>query len=117
MVAQNTVTMAERVVEMKKLGLRNCQIVRALNVSRQYVSRVCRSQGYGRKLLLKSDDKSNDSKYLATAAASLVLGVSVGTMRRWADEGKVPCFRIEIGRKDRRFHCSDLERLKRIIKS
>jgi predicted site-specific integrase-resolvase len=41
-------------------------------------------------------------KYLTSREASLVLNVHVNTLRRWGDEGKVKCFRINI-RGDRRF--------------
>jgi excisionase family DNA binding protein len=119
MVVQNTVTRAERVVEMKKHGLRNCQIARDLHVSRQYVSRVCRSRGYDKERFPSAQDsrRSQDNTLLTTGAAGRILGVSAVTIRRWADEGKIPCFRIDIGRKDRRFNCSDLELLKRSIKT
>jgi len=119
MVEQNTVTIAERIVELNKLGMRNCQIARALDVSRQYVSRVCRSQGYDKERFPSAQDsrRSQDNRLLTTGAAGHILGVSAVTIRRWADEGKIPCFRIDIGRRDRRFHCSDLELLKRSIKT
>jgi excisionase family DNA binding protein len=103
----------EQVIELKKLGIKNCEIARKLGVSRQYVSRICRSHGYGREPLpyVSNYGKSNGKKLITTAAASHMLGVSEGTIRRWADDGKIPCFRIEIGRRDRRFYQSDIESL------
>jgi excisionase family DNA binding protein len=117
MVMKNTVTIAEQITELKKLGLRNCQIARALGVSRQYVSRICRKKEYDEEpLLIAHDDRSfRDNKPFTTSAASRILGVLENTIRRWSNEGKIPCFRIDIGRKDRRFYYSDLERLKRRI--
>jgi len=103
----------EQIIELKKLGLRNSEIVSKLNVSRQYVSRICRSRGYGREPLphISKNNDSNGKILLTTSAASRMLGVSIGTIRRWSDDGKLPCFRIEIGRKDRRFYQSDIEGL------
>jgi excisionase family DNA binding protein len=119
MATKNTVTPTEHIIDLKKRGLRNCQIARELHVSRQYVSRVCRSRGYDKERFPSAQDsrRSQDNTLLTSGAAGRILGVSAVTIRRWADEGKIPCFRIDIGRKDRRFNCSDLELLKRSIKT
>lgn len=114
MVAQDTTTSRERIIELKKLGLSNCQISRELCFTRQYVSRVCRSHGYGKEPLQTARNKGElkEEKPLSISAASNLLGVSAATLRRWADEGRIPCFRIEIGRRDRRFYYSVINRFK-----
>lgn len=49
---------------------------------------------------------STESWKTATEAAA-ILGVSVSTMRQWADEGRLPCYRTEGGH--RRFRLTDIE--------
>ncbi len=117
MVGQRTLTKAELVRQLKDLGLRNSQIAVALNISRQYVSRVCSKLELSKESCHGASDSrtSRDDKPLTTSEASLLLGVSHNTIRRWSNQGKVPCFRIDIGRRDRRFYYSDLEQLKKCI--
>jgi len=52
----------------------------------------------------------NPSQMLNTRAASELLNVSVNTLRRWGDAGKIEYWRIS-SRGDRRFKREDIERL------
>jgi AraC-like DNA-binding protein len=102
------VTNREQIIKLKSLQLTNSEIARLLNVSRQYVSRVCRaSEG-----LAPQVRPPKNHEFVTTGVASSVLGVSEATIRRWSDQGKLPMFRIGIGRKDRRYNINDLEKIK-----
>lgn len=48
-------------------------------------------------------------KYLSISEASKILGVHTGTLRRWANEGKINCARTPGGR--RRFSENEIQRL------
>ena len=52
----------------------------------------------------------NPSQMLNTRVASELLNVSVNTLRRWGDSGKIDYWRIS-SRGDRRFKREDVERL------
>jgi excisionase family DNA binding protein len=56
-----------------------------------------------------SDSKSVDTTWLELHEASVLLGVSLSTMRRWADSGKVPVYRTAGGH--RRFRRQELQSL------
>jgi hypothetical protein len=101
-------TKKDQIIILKQKQLKNSDIARLVKVSRQYVSRVCRtSQG------VKSRGKSPASqRFGTTGVASILLGVSEATIRRWSDQGKLPMFRIDIGRRDRRYNVNDLEKIK-----
>jgi excisionase family DNA binding protein len=101
-------TKRDQIIKLNQKQLTVSEIARLLKVSRQYVSRVCRtSEG------LESRGKDTKSRqFVTTGVASNLLGVSEATIRRWSDEGKLPMFRIDIGRKDRRFNVKDLEKIK-----
>jgi excisionase family DNA binding protein len=98
----------DKIVRLKRMHIRNAEIARLLKVSRQYVSRVCRTADGLNKISAKPDNE----EFVTTGRASRLLGVSQATMRRWGDEGKIPSIRINIGRRDRRFSISDLKQLK-----
>jgi len=102
------VTKKDQIIKLKQRQLKNSDIARLLKVSRQYVSRVCRtSEGLdSRARYTKSQE------FVTTGVASNLLGVSEATIRRWSDQGKLPMFRIDIGRKDRRYNINDLEKIK-----
>ena len=53
---------------------------------------------------------STDTPPLTIGQAAAILGVSVDTVRRWADAGKLPSFRTLHGH--RRFHREDVDRIK-----
>lgn len=55
---------------------------------------------------MREDDRAAATVGLAEAAA--IAGVSVGTVRRWSDEGRLPSFRTPGGH--RRFRVADIER-------
>jgi excisionase family DNA binding protein len=97
----------DRIIQLKQMGLKNTEISQVLKVSKQYVSYVCQvSQG------VKGQAKrTKEKEFVTTGAASRLLGVSEATIRRWSDQGKIPSFRVSIGRMDRRFSSRDLEQI------
>ena len=101
-------TKRDQIIKLKSIQLTNSEIARLLKVSRQYVSRVCQiSEG--------AETRARDTKsqeFVTTGVASNLLGVSEATIRRWSDQGKLPMFRIDIGRRDRRYNVNDLEKIK-----
>lgn len=108
MVSLQVITKKDEIIKLKQMSLKNSEIARLLNVSRQYVSHTYKkSQG------VKGRAKSaGHNEFVTTGAASRILGVSEATIRRWSDQQKIPSFRIDIGRRDRRFRLSDLKQLK-----
>jgi excisionase family DNA binding protein len=100
-------TKKEQIIKLKQMHLKNAEIARLLDVSRQYVSHVCqtpsRREARGKR--------AGNNKFLTTSSASRILGVSEATIRRWSDQGKIPSFRVDIGRRDRNFHASDLKKI------
>lgn len=56
------------------------------------------------------DNHRDERSSLSAGAAARLLGVHVGTVRRWADSGTLPSWRTPGG--FRRFEVADLERLK-----
>lgn len=48
---------------------------------------------------------------LSVKQAAEILNVHPNTMRRYADEGRVRCFRVNGPRRDRRFWREDVERM------
>ena len=101
-------TKKEQIIKLKQRQLKDADIARLLNVSRQYVSRVCRTH-HGLKVQGMSP---KSQQFVTTGVASNMLGVSEATIRRWSDQGKLPMFRVDIGRRDRRYSISDLEKIK-----
>lgn len=108
MVFLQMITKKDQIIKLKQMHLKNSEIARLLNVSRQYVSYTYKkSQGVERRAKSAEYDE-----LITTGAASRILGVSKATIRRWSDQQKVPSFRIDMGRRDRRFCLSDLKQLK-----
>ena len=101
-------TKKDQIIQLKSMQLTNSEIARLLKVSRQYVSRVCQTSE-GEKSQAKNKKRQ---EFVTTGAASNLLGVSEATIRRWSDQGKLPMFRIDIGRRDRRYNVNDLEKIK-----
>jgi excisionase family DNA binding protein len=60
--------------------------------------------------MMNTANANPGSQLMSTRAASELLNVSVGTLRRWGDQGKIDCWRIST-RGDRRFKREDVERL------
>ena len=54
-------------------------------------------------------DAATNGDALSLGSAARVLGVSAVTLRRWADAGRIACFRTPGGQ--RRFRRADLERI------
>lgn len=55
-----------------------------------------------------SENSTRSTGTVGLAAAAAIAGVSISTLRRWADEGRVPAFRTPGGH--RRFRVADLQR-------
>ena len=101
-------TKRDQIIKLKSIQLTNSEIARLLKVSRQYVSHVC-------QISERAETRARDTKsrgFVTTGVASNLLGVSEATIRRWSDQGKLPMFRIDIGRRDRRYNVNDLEKIK-----
>lgn len=102
-----TTTKKEQIIKLKQMHLKNSQIARLFDVSRQYVSHICqtpaRTEGRAKR--------AGNNELVTKSAASRMLGVSEATIRRWADQGKIPAFRINIGRRDRRINARELEQV------
>lgn len=95
------------VLKLKEAGLKNSEIAALLKVSRQYVSYIWRvSQDGARGTPVDSGDR-----LLTVGDASRLLGVHEATIRRWSDKGLIPSFRVDVGRRDRKFRISDLTKL------
>jgi excisionase family DNA binding protein len=103
-----TTTKKEQIIGLKHMRLKNSDIASLLKVSRQYVSYISRNFDDGLK---SHTETSGNKEFITTGDASRLLGVSEATIRRWADEGKIPSFRINIGRRDRRISVRDLEQI------
>jgi excisionase family DNA binding protein len=103
---QNT-TKKDQILTLKQTGLKNCDIARQFRVSKQYVSYVCRRSQTVRRQAMQAVDK----EVLTTGDVSRLLGRCEATIRRWSDQGKIPSYRIGIGRRDRRFRLGDLEQI------
>jgi excisionase family DNA binding protein len=112
MVSLQTTTKKEQIIKLKQMRLKNSDVARLLMVSRQYVSSVVSRHSYGTKGQAKI---SGSKEFITTGDASRLLSVSEATIRRWCDQGKIPSFRINIGRRDRRISSRELERI--IIKT
>jgi len=101
-------TKKDQIIKLKQMQLKNSEIARLLKVSRQYVSRICQTSEGAKS---RGTDTQN-REFVTTGVASNLLGVSEATIRRWSDQGKLPMFRIDIGRRDRRYNVNDLEKIK-----
>ena len=94
----------EAIERLKRAGLRNSLIAEILDVSKQYVSRIVRTSGLDGPRV----ERPRNDGLLGARGASLLLGVPVGTVRRWCDQGKIPCSRANGVRRDRIFEPTDL---------
>ena len=108
----------DAIVILKFRGFKNGDISRQLNVSRQYVSRICcsfqeapiRAMGSA-QATKKGGWESSNNEIVSVGIASRLLGVSPATVRRWSDTGQIPSYRLEVGRKDRKFKATELQQL------
>ncbi len=94
----------EAIERLKRAGLHNSLIAEILHVSKQYVSRISRTSGLEGPRV----ERPRNDGFVGARGASLLLGVSVRTVRRWGDQGKIPCSRANGVRRDRRFEPTDL---------
>jgi len=108
MVSLQTTNKKDQIIKLKQMQLKNSEIARLLMVSRQYVSHVLSQYSNGKKY---KTPRSRNKEFITTGEASHLLGVSEATIRRWVDQGKLPSFRINIGRRDRRINASELEQV------
>jgi len=101
-------TKKDQIIKLKQKQLKNSDIARLLKVSRQYVSRVLSQNVNSTKY---KASRPRNKEVITIGEASHLLGVSEATIRRWADQGKIPAFRINIGRRDRRINARELEQV------
>ena len=94
----------DKAIRLRTAGVRNCEIAKVLGVSKQYISRVCRTS----QETTKETKVSEEGGFVTVGGASRIFGVSETKIRRWADQGKIPSFRIDGGRRYRRFRLSDV---------
>lgn len=98
---------SEYILQLHDTGMRNSDIARLLDLSRQRVSQV----------LHKSESKARRTQAsvsinvpLTVLEASALLRLHPNTIRRWAAQEKIPCFRLGT-RRDRRFKAEDIKLL------
>jgi len=96
----------ERIINLNKRGLTNTEIASKVGVSRQRVWQVLHPEARYRKYDNSADDAfANAGRRfvrLTTKGVAAFLGVHPNTIRRWSDEGLIPCLRLG-PRHDRRF--------------
>jgi transposase len=96
----------DRITALHKRGLANAEIARIVGVSRQYVWAMLNPKEGKRKYNLSgavsSAFKKAQTSPMSIARVADILGVHPNTIRRWSDEGLIPCFRLG-PRQDRRF--------------
>ena len=94
----------DRVIQLKQAGMRNFRVAAQLNLSKQYVSRVWRTHLDGGPRVRDA----STSVFITSGEASRLSGLSISTVRRLCDVGKLGAFRVPGRRKDRRIRTSDL---------
>ena len=96
----------DRIIELHKRGLANAQIAWVVGVTRQRVWAVLHPEARHGKYDVSADDAfANAGRRfvrLTTKGVAAFLGVHPNTIRRWSDEGLIPCLRLG-PRHDRRF--------------
>jgi len=96
----------DRIIALHKRGLANTEIAQIVGVSRQRVWEVLRpkenNRGYGISAAVSSASKKAQTSPMSITGVAAILGVHPNTIRRWSDEGLIPCFRLG-PRQDRRF--------------
>jgi excisionase family DNA binding protein len=96
----------DRIIALHKRGLGNMQIARMVGVSRQWVWEVLRPKENNRRhsisAAVSSASKKAQTSMTSIAGVAAILGVHPNTIRRWSDEGLIPCVRLG-PRHDRRF--------------
>jgi transposase len=96
----------DRIIALHKRGLANIEIAQMVGVSRQRVWEVLRpkenKRGNNMSAAVISASKKSQTSPMSISGVAAILGVHPNTVRRWSDEGLVPCFRLG-PRHDRRF--------------
>jgi len=96
----------DRIIALHKQGLANIEVAQIVGVSRQRVWEVLHPEARNRKSGVSASFRSASaglwSGLLTTSRIAAILGVHPNTLRRWADEGLIPCLRLG-QRHDRRF--------------
>jgi Helix-turn-helix domain len=96
----------DRIITLHKRGLSNIEIAQMVGVSRQRVWEVLRpkenNRGNNMSAAVLSASKKSQTTPMSISGVAAILGLHPNTVRRWSDEGIIPCFRIGT-RKDRRF--------------
>jgi transposase len=96
----------DRIIALHKRGLANIEIAHLVGVSRQRVWGVLHHNdnngSHSRSVAVNSASKIGQTAPMSIRGAAAVLGVHPNTIRRWSDEGLIPCFRLG-PRQDRRF--------------
>jgi excisionase family DNA binding protein len=91
--------------ELHNAGMRNIDIARLLDTTRQRVWQVL---NYRKKTKAKKIPPDMVDLPLTVGQAAESLGVHVNTLRRWANQGNIQCFRVG-NRRDRRFRPEDIK--------
>lgn len=95
-----------KIVDLHRRGFANAQIARKVGVSRQRVWQVLHPEARNRKYGMSANGRfaagAAGSVWLRSTGIAAFLGVHPNTIRRWSDEGIIPCVRLG-RRQDRRF--------------
>jgi len=94
----------DRIIALHKRGLANAEIARIVGVSRQYVWAVLnpKERKHNLSAVVRSALEETGIAPMSITGVAAMLGVHPNTIRRWSDEGLIPCFRLG-PRQDRRF--------------
>jgi hypothetical protein len=96
----------DRIIALHKRGLANIEIAQMVGVSRQYVWDVLRpkenTRGHSISAAVSSASPKAQTSPMSIAGVAAILGLHPNTVRRYSDEGLIPCFRLG-PRQDRRF--------------
>lgn len=86
--------------ELSRTGISYAEIGRKLGLTRERVRQIISSRAVSNRIL-------PDNQMLTIAEASRLLHVHANTLRRWNEQGMLPCYRVGT-RGDRRFRLPDL---------
>jgi excisionase family DNA binding protein len=86
--------------ELSRIGISYAEIGRKLGLSRERVRQIISNRQVGSRIL-------PDNQMLTVAEASRLLHVHGNTLRRWNEQGILPCYRVG-ARGDRRYRLTDL---------
>lgn len=87
--------------ELRRTGSSYAEIGRKLGLTRERVRQIVTGRGVSNKKV------SPDNQMLTISEASKLLNVHVNTLRRWNNQGMLPCYRVG-ARGDRRYRRCDL---------